>query len=552
MVPGARVTHHSRMRPLLGIALFALLVRVAILAVRHDAPIDMDGAEYARLAQNLLAGHGFVGMRGTPMLEYPPLFPLLIAMLLPLVHDAQLAGGIVATLCGTLLVAGVWLTADELYGKRVAFLAGLIVALVPMTTSLATTVLADAPFEAAIVFGVWFTLRVLRAWRTVDAAAAAVCFVLAYLARPEGIAFAVVALAVFGVIAVRTPGARRPAFVFAATAFIVVLPYVVYTFQTSGRVVIEGKSAINAALAQGLRRGDSYLAVADALDDRGRPVGPEIDPRYYEPHAAPPVIPLQARLSMALAAETRHVRDVVVTFAGSEYGKGLLVVLAVIGLGRTRWSPERMRGETVLLTSVLLLFVALGSVWHFWDRYAASFVPFVAIWAAKGIDELRVWSRAARVPNLGFAALAAFALLSIAINARLAFADRDAPERAAGAWIARTVPHASVIDISDLAAFYAGATWSPLPFARETLACDYLMQQRPDVLVIDTSRAQDYPPLASWFAQGPTCRQAVLAYSIDRLRVYRWISDQAALERLREPRFVRSARTDLASKSPRG
>lgn len=540
------------MRPLLGIALFALLVRAAILAVRHDAPIDMDGAEYARLAQNLLAGHGFVGMRGTPMLEYPPLYPLLIAALVPLLHDAQLAGGVVATLCGTLMVAGVWLVARELYGPRVAFIAGLIVALVPMSASLATTVLADAPFEAAIVFGVWFTLRVLRSWRTGDAAAAAACFVLAYLSRPEGIAFVVVALAALTVIAVRSPRARRPALAFAATAFLLVLPYVVFTYRTTGRVMLEGKTAINAALAQGMRRGDSYLAVADALDDRGRPVGPEIDPRYYQPHAAPPAMPLRARLSMALVAEARHVRDIVVTFAGSEYGKGSLLVLALIGLVRTRWSPERTRGEAVLLASVAVLFLALGSVWHFWDRYAASFVPFAAVWAANGVEELRAWSRNARLPNLGFAALGVFVLVAVATTTRLALADRDAPERAVGAWIAQNVPHASVIDISDLSAYYGGGTWSPLPFARASLACSYLAQRRPDVLVIDTARANDYPPLAPWFAQGPTCPQAVLSYRVDRLRVYRWVSDQAALERLRGPRFARSARTDFASKSPRG
>lgn len=552
MPRSARLPHYRFMRPLFGVALLALLGRIAILAVRHDAPIDMDGAEYARLAQNLLAGHGYVGMRGVPMLEYPPLYPLLIAGLLPLVHDAQLAGGIVATMCGTLLVAGVWLVADELYGRRVALIAGLLVALVPMTTSLATTVLADAPFEAAIIFGVWFMLRALRAWRVRDAASAAACFVLAYLSRPEGIAFVAAALAALALIAVRWPRARRPALAFAATAFLVALPYVVFTVHTSGRVVLEGKSAINAALAQGMRRGESYLAVADALDDRGRPVGPEIDPRYYQPHALPPAMPLRARLSMALAAETRHVRDIVVTFAGSAYGKGSLLVLALIGLLRMRWSAEQMRGQAVLLASVALLFVALGSVWHFWDRYAASFIPFVAIWAASGVDELRAWSRSARMPNLGFLALGAFALLAIAANARLALANRDAPERVAGAWIAQNVPHASVVDISDLSAYYGGGTWSPLPFARASLVCGYLAQRRPDVLVIDTARAQDYPPLTPWFAQGPTCPQAVLSYSVDRLRVYRWVSDQAALERLRGPRFARSARTDLASKSPRG
>jgi hypothetical protein len=38
--------------------------------------------------------------------------------------------------------------------------------------------------------------------------------------------------------------------------------------------------------------------------------------------------------------------------------------------------------------------------------------------------------------------------------------------------------------------------------------------------VIDTARADDYPPLASWFANGPSCTNTVLAYRVDRLRIY--------------------------------
>src|ERR1700730_2475405 len=121
-----------RMRPLTAIILGAVALRLAILALRHDAPIDMEGANYARLAQNLHDGLGYVSIRGTVGTEYAPFYPLTIAALLPIVPDAQFAGEHIAVFFGALLVVAVWLLCAEVANPRVATVAALLVAVAPI------------------------------------------------------------------------------------------------------------------------------------------------------------------------------------------------------------------------------------------------------------------------------------------------------------------------------------------------------------------------------------------------------------------------------------
>src|SRR5206468_11321546 len=61
----------------------------------------------------------------------PPLYPILIAGLSTVTGNLGLAGVLISILCGTLLVAPVYLLARATCDARVAFLAGFIVAILP-------------------------------------------------------------------------------------------------------------------------------------------------------------------------------------------------------------------------------------------------------------------------------------------------------------------------------------------------------------------------------------------------------------------------------------
>jgi hypothetical protein len=82
-----------RVRDLWFIAILAVGFTLRLVAVvSFTGPIDPEGAEYARIAENLVAGHGYVGI-ATPgtQLIFPPLFPFMIAAVSLVTGQAELA-----------------------------------------------------------------------------------------------------------------------------------------------------------------------------------------------------------------------------------------------------------------------------------------------------------------------------------------------------------------------------------------------------------------------------------------------------------------------------
>ena len=79
-------------------------VRAAAWAYWQTGAIESEGAEYARIAENLRSGVGYVGLV-TPgaQLNFNPLFPLLIAGTSFVTHNYELAGRVVALIMGALL-----------------------------------------------------------------------------------------------------------------------------------------------------------------------------------------------------------------------------------------------------------------------------------------------------------------------------------------------------------------------------------------------------------------------------------------------------------------
>jgi hypothetical protein len=502
----------------------ALAVRAAVLALGWQAPIDMDGTEYVRIAQSVAAGNGPIGIRGLPILIYQPLYPWLIAACVHFGADAESAALAIAALCGTAFVALVYAVATTVYGRRTGLYAALVAAVLPICVQTSTTAITEAPFAAAATAGLWGLLRLLRTWSVRDAALCGGGFGLAYLVRPEGALFALAALA----IAAFAPGRRAlPLAVLAALAALLAVPALANTYAVSGRVALEGKSTINFRLGEGMRRGASYLSVADATDAQGRPVGPEIDTRYLTPGLVPRPS-FASTVESALTAGVKHVRDVAATFKSRDYGAGLLVVFALAGLVFTPWPRRRARDELVLGAFVAVGYVALAGVFHFWPRYGALFLPVAVVWAGHGITRSNRWH--VRLGRLDLVRAGLVLALAGFVGFDLAAArTMPAPlERQAGAWIDADDPRPPlVVDVSSMTAFYAGGTWAPLPYADEPAATRYLQRLRPAYVVFDSSRAAEYPPLRRWFEHGLPRSLAERVEVVGdprgrRLVVYRW------------------------------
>src|SRR6266849_10588476 len=221
-------------------------VRGAAWAHWHTGAIESEGAEYARLAENLRNGVGFVGIV-TPgaQLNFNPLFPLLIAGTSFVTHNYQLAGRLVALVMGALLPLPVFGIASRLFNRRVGVIAALLTLLHPLLVHLSFTVLSEGPYTALLLSAVYLVVRALdhsstRLWMLVGGA-----FGLSYLLRAE--ASAVFAIAVLFALTA-TEGDRTVRFkraVAAVAVFLVLtLPEVILIYRSTGRVLLEGKSTI--------------------------------------------------------------------------------------------------------------------------------------------------------------------------------------------------------------------------------------------------------------------------------------------------------------------
>src|SRR5260370_24860920 len=130
-------------------------VRVVAWAHWHTGAIESEGAEYARLAENLRNGVGYAGIV-TPgaQLNFNPLFPLLIAGASFVTHNYELAGRLVALVMGALLPSPVFGIASRFFNRRVGFIAATLTFLHPVLINLSFALYWKGPYITLFLISV--------------------------------------------------------------------------------------------------------------------------------------------------------------------------------------------------------------------------------------------------------------------------------------------------------------------------------------------------------------------------------------------------------------
>ena len=238
--------HHRSWVLLSLIVAAAFAVRVGALAYWQTGAIENEGAEYARLAENLRNGAGFVGiaMPGT-QLSFNPLFPLLIAAASFVTGNYEWAARLVSLVLGALLPLPVFGIASRLFNRRVGLIAALLTVLHPLLVNLSFTALSEGPYITLLMSAVYVGVRALnhssiKMWSLVGAA-----FGLAYLLRAEAVALFLIAV-VFAFTATKGGTAVKCKLAVAAIGVFLVLalPEVILIYRSTGKVLLEGKSTM--------------------------------------------------------------------------------------------------------------------------------------------------------------------------------------------------------------------------------------------------------------------------------------------------------------------
>lgn len=513
-------------RWLLLIAVCALVVRAAWLW-QHGAVIENEGAAYARLAENLIAGRGYADVLGGRNTVFPPLYPMAIALVAALVGNAELAARLLSYASGVLVLWPVYGIARYLGGPRSALIAAMLAAGSGMLIALSGSTYSESTYFLLVMCGIYSSCRVLDGGALRHAIAAGLFFGSAYLIRPEALAYAALVAAFLAgqALATRRPWRQTSAVIAAIGASVILLaaPYVAWLSLNSGYFRWEGKTLINGIISNGISQGMTYSEAARGLGPNLERLGPYLTADQFQIVAADGT-GTDLAVSALLTNSLPRLVDVAKEFLTDwSVGGPALVLFAILGLLASLLDKGHRVQKLFFAAAGASYLVVLMSLQFRTDRYLFPLALMALPWTAAGISmvadkmaRLSARSKAtARRSRLVFAGTAIVAIALSAIPGLRFIGDSGEFSQStsyelklAGLWL-RDRDAGTVMGYSSVVPYYAGATLLYLPWAPEDTALKYIHAVRPDFVYLRDGDEQQAPYLERWLAEGIPDRCAV-------------------------------------------
>jgi 4-amino-4-deoxy-L-arabinose transferase-like glycosyltransferase len=567
-------------RPLrLQVILFLIVVvsfalRVAALAY-YGIPgaINSEGAEYARIAENLRNGVGYVGIATPgPEVNFPPLYPLLIAGISFLTHSYEWAGRVVAIILGALLPLPSFGIASHIFSRRVGVIAAALASLHPLLVNLSCDVLSEAPYATLLLSSVYVTIRALKDPSIKLWALAGAAFGLTYLLRAE--ATGVFAVAVLFALAA-TDGSMiarcRRAAIAILTFLVLASPQVAFIYKSTGKLRLEVKSSIFFYTAGRILTAETTPGTSYESVDGGQEMASSepnidsweqweekwalygIDSRFNGTGMAMRPFPASVRdaqitpreLSLLLKGIAKN-GPVILQQLGSVWlGAPFLPALALLGALRRPWRGPKAPGRLFFMfVAAIPLLANPFALDPDEPRYSFIFVALFCVWAANGLAEVGLWTKASAAsagwnvltrPTVaqciipGIIGLATVISPLKAVRRLNEFTQSALPTRVdkeVGLWIGRQQNQSvRILDRELPLAYHAGAQFSYFPYCTSESALGYLDAAKIDYIIL--RRGQKYTKCyAEWLTHGISDSRAEAVHvspAVDaEFIIYRW------------------------------
>src|SRR3984893_17129831 len=532
--------------PLLLILLLAFTLR--LLSARFlMGSIDSEGADYARIAENLLNGKGFVGI-AVPGVElwHPPLFPLLIASVSLITHQSELAGRLISVSMGTLLVLPVYFITLHLYDRKVAYVAALLAACHPLLVGFASTVFSETTYMTFVLSGAYWSIRCLRLQTARAFVLAGGFFGLAYLTRQEATLYPFLTIAVLtGIALINRQQIRQIALrscLLLSTFLILAIPFVVWLSAETGQFRWQAMSSITLPIAMPEIAGSNVdqvtLGISEQLEDLGVYNKSNLSVIKSNKFSFRDII------YIAFANGLNELHKVPGTMSES-FVSPLLVSLVALGLFGRPWQRALTISQCYLLFVILgVPCLALAGTYFVDTRHILLFLPVMIIWAANGIVLLSGWASAtmqlagsegpiARRAGLAMGLTSAAILIMIATYGvrkvwdLTTFDYKSQPVKQAGRWLDALAPGPkTIMDGSTILAFHATASYVPFPYSDSSLALKYIEKKGINFIVLREEWLSPAPYIKDWLEDGVPDQRAQLIYcektQRGRILIYKW------------------------------
>lgn len=489
---------------LLCLTLMAFLVRLVM--VHHADAITGDGVWYATLGKNLVNGNIREGLST----YWPPLYPLLIGLSSLVFPDLEFAGRFVSVLAGSLLCVPVYLLTREFYGRDVAVIGVILVVIYPVFILYSTAVLTESTYMLLLMTGMYVGWRALSSARRSASFITGIVFGACYLVRPEAIGY--VGLITVGLILSKLYNRNLPAkdpFINALTLILGFLlfsmPYVFFIHHRTGRWMISEKVVATSPTFPGWRKliKDKQTTYADILWANSAPSA-AADPEAMEdasPRIEATVKPEIKPHTVSDRLKGLHTHVARVIFMFELLRKAIhpvFILLAALGLFRTRWDKRRAWQELYLILLLVSTISGYGFTSMHEERYLVPVLPIILLWSARGIVEFEGWlsesmqqiagSRAVALHNRWALRAIVTAAVSLTLLPSMTSLIRNEVRdpRPVAAWIQKHTSTPPLIMATNPSIFfYAGGKHLYLPNEEYPVVIDYARRKKVDFIVID-------------------------------------------------------------------
>jgi len=527
------------------IFLLALVLRLLWMFVLVDSA-NNEGIYYLRVAENLLAGKGYIGLRENGLqILYPPLFPYLIAGLTAIIGNAEWAARVINILVGSALILPVFLIGKQLANRQVGILAAALVAIHPFMIAMATVILSETIYMFLVMNGLFAVIRAAKTGSIWCSVLAGFCFGLAYLARPEGLLFAVIAGVGLGVIYLRKPlSAISTGGLLLVTTVVIIAPYIVWLSDVAGEFLLESKSADNYATKSQLMAhvppAEIFCGLNDDLTGKGSSIISNLD-EIKKWH-----LPTVKAAKFALSTAPFSVPSTIWHLTMKRImGNPVFILLVALGFVSGVRRRESWTVHCVLLIAVGATFLALllAPTQMFQERYVFPCLAPMAVWCAEGLLVLGEWVNKkagvgsdSRWPGRTVIVLGLIGMIIIPLPVVRSVPDFQQGwgdnhlSKTLGYWFLKhsSVPHPRIMDINDPAlAYYASGVLEPFPYAPAGKALAYIDRRKIDYLVLPSHPDSARPYVADWKQNGIPGGHAKLIYEVPdpkggEVQVYQW------------------------------
>jgi len=436
----------------LAILLFVSLLLGTYLFFRTYV-IALDGAfQYIPMAKVFAAGPfkeaiGFGGQQ--------PLYSFLIALVSPWVSDFELAGKLISSFFGVLLIFPVYFLGKRIFDQKIAFFAAFFVAIHPYVRRFSADVLKESAYLFFLATAIWFSLRTIEGKKGIPYLFIPLFSAIAYLVRPDG--FEVLLVVFFYILLIKkfdVAGKKyKVLLLLLLSSAILFLPYLIHLKGSMGSWTLSKAKSISGLL--GLGAASSEVSFLHKILISLKKLNLEFFSLYHPLYVFFLAIGLFKRVSSHFKDEEKFL----ISFFILHY-----VVLFLLILNFTDWR-EGEKTQSFVFSGRHVLPLFLVSIYWAGEGFLTIYQ-----WVSKKVESRRLFLRltSKRKSMLSLVTLLVLILAIVLPKTLKPQRYERLTEKWAGMWIKdQSAEETTIFTTAPRVAYYAGQSYEFIDFKKD-------------------------------------------------------------------------------------